>query len=229
LVALLPRVRAKVDDPELIEILDVSMDSTLYLQRLVERTLDFLRAERSSGQLRRDRVDVGELLGRVADAWSYEASEKDIAITVSTEGKPIANTDGVALREIIDNLMSNSVKYMPAKGSIALSACSDGPSIRITVTDDGTGMTAEQIERAFEEFYKVDESRHDRMSMGLGLSICRELVNGLDGSICIESPGAGQGTTVYVTVSSEDSQADTGAGDQWEGGGIAVAEDGVPV
>ncbi|MDP6542876.1 MAG: HAMP domain-containing sensor histidine kinase [Phycisphaerae bacterium] len=227
LVALLPMARAKIEDPELVEILDVSIDSTLYLQRLVERTLDFLRVEGGGGRSGRYRVDVCELLERVADAWSYEAEAKGIEITVSKESKPITNADGVALREIIDNLVANSVKYMPGKGKISLSACLDGDSVRISVGDNGAGMTPEQIEHAFQEFYKVDESRQDHMSMGLGLSICRELVNGFNGAIWIESAGAGQGTTVQVTVPSAESPVDTGAGNQWDSDGVTVAKGGV--
>jgi signal transduction histidine kinase len=72
--------------------------------------------------------------------------------------------------------------------------------IKISIADNGIGMTKEQIERIFDEFYKADSVRHDIQSTGLGMSICKRIVEKHDGSIWVESPGPGKGTTVFFTL-----------------------------
>ena len=66
--------------------------------------------------------------------------------------------------------------------------------------DNGIGMTKEQIERIFDEFYKADSARHDIQNTGLGMSICKRIVEKHGGRIWVESPGPGKGTTVFFTL-----------------------------
>ena len=72
--------------------------------------------------------------------------------------------------------------------------------VTVSVADTGIGMTQEEIDRIFDEFYKADSARHDIQSTGLGMSICKRIVEKHGGSIWVESPGPGKGTTVFFTL-----------------------------
>jgi len=108
--------------------------------------------------------------------------------------------DKLRLEELFDNLIGNSIKYSPNGGNITIDAEDDGKFVVVFVKDEGTGMTSEQLEHVFEEFYKADESRHDFNSSGLGLSICKRIVEKHGGKIWAESEGKGKGTTMFFTI-----------------------------
>jgi signal transduction histidine kinase len=103
--------------------------------------------------------------------------------------------------ELVDNLLINAVKFTPGKGSIVFKAEKKKDFVKISITDSGIGLTPEQIEHVFEEFYKVDPSRHDLDSSGLGLSICKRIVEKHGGTIWVESPGLEKGSTFNFTLS----------------------------
>jgi signal transduction histidine kinase len=92
------------------------------------------------------------------------------------------------------------VKYSPNGGNITIDAKDDGKFVVVSVKDEGTGMNSEQLNHVFEEFYKADESRHDFGSSGLGLSICKRIVEKHGGKIWAESKGKGKGTTMFFTI-----------------------------
>jgi signal transduction histidine kinase len=121
-------------------------------------------------------------------------SESSIAENVTVHADP------VELEELVYNLISNAIKYTHPGGTIAVGAEKGDERVTVSVRDTGAGLTEEQIERIFDDFYKVDESRHDLDTSGLGLSICRKIVEKHGGRIWAESPGKGLGTTVFFTL-----------------------------
>jgi len=112
----------------------------------------------------------------------------------------MVKADKLRLEELFDNLIGNSVKYSPNGGNITIDAKDDGKFVVVSVKDEGTGITSEQLDHIFEEFYKVDESRHDFNSSGLGLPICKRIVEKHGGKIWAESKGKGKGTTMFFTI-----------------------------
>ena len=88
-------------------------------------------------------------------------------------------------------------------GTITIDAKKAKDFVTISVTDTGIGMTKNQINHIFEEFYKADESRHDLQSHGLGLSICKNIVEKHGGKIWAESPSIGKGSTFFFTFKSK--------------------------
>jgi len=116
------------------------------------------------------------------------------------ETKLSVKADMLHLEELIDNIISNAVKYSPENSCIEINAETDGDFALISVSDDGIGMTDKQISYVFDEFYKADISRHDFESSGLGLPICKRIVEKHGGKIWAESKGEGKGTTLYFTM-----------------------------
>ncbi len=108
--------------------------------------------------------------------------------------------DKMLIRELLHNLISNAVKYTNGNGVVTFDITMSGGNVKVSVKDNGIGMTEEQFKRVFEEFYKVDDSRNDRSSTGLGLAICQRIIEKHGGSIWAESQGIGHGTTMHFTL-----------------------------
>ena len=104
--------------------------------------------------------------------------------------------DQLRLEEVLENLFNNSIKYNSELGSITLNAKENGKLVTVSVCDTGIGMTKEQISKVFSEFYKADESRHDFDSSGLGMPICKRIVERHGGKIWVESSGLGKGLSL---------------------------------
>jgi two-component system sensor histidine kinase SenX3 len=108
----------------------------------------------------------------------------------------------------ISNLLDNAVKYSERDGQVSLSAAVDGPTLVLTVADEGIGIPHRDLERIFERFYRVDHARsRDTGGTGLGLAIVRHVVRAHGGEVSVESV-EGQGSTFRVTLPLE--TVDTG-------------------
>jgi two-component system phosphate regulon sensor histidine kinase PhoR len=110
-------------------------------------------------------------------------------------------TDPDRLRQILENLVENAVKYVPSGGHVAVGARAGGDgSVIFEVEDDGPGIPALHLPRIFERFYRVDKARSREMGgTGLGLSIVKHLAEGIGAEVTVESE-VGRGTRFMVTV-----------------------------
>lgn len=113
----------------------------------------------------------------------------------------IVHADFLQVKELFDNLFSNAIKYSHESGvTITLDAQKKDDTIIVSVKDNGIGLESDKLPHVFDEFYKVDSSRHDLQSTGLGLSICKRIVEKHGGRIWVESPGKGLGSTFFFTL-----------------------------
>jgi signal transduction histidine kinase len=110
--------------------------------------------------------------------------------------------DIIHLDQLFDNLLTNAIKYSSDDPIINVSAKKQKDIIQVSISDNGIGMTEEQIKLIFDEFYKVDPARHDFESSGLGMAIAKKIVEKHGGRIWVESEGVGKGTTINFTLSS---------------------------
>jgi signal transduction histidine kinase len=199
LLGLLPLIRSRPAAESFAEPLDLAISNVRYMHRLVDNTLELARLGAGQMVLQKQplplRAQVRELLKTMAEEFHARNMSCQNRLDEDLE----VYADPTSLSEILQNLLSNAIKYA-GRGQIILTAVRRGSHVRISVSDSGQGMTEEQLSRIFEEFYKADASRHDRGSTGLGLSICRRLVEAHGGSIWAESDGPGKGTTVHFTL-----------------------------
>jgi signal transduction histidine kinase len=108
--------------------------------------------------------------------------------------------DPEKLRQILLNLVGNAIKFTPAGGRITLSAVRDGDLVRMSVSDTGIGIPADQLARVFEPFFQVERGPTRRFpGVGLGLAIARDLARAMHGDVELESRVA-EGTTVSVAL-----------------------------
>jgi len=173
------------DETHLAELLE----ETRHLSRLAEDLGTLAHAEAGALELRKELVDLGDLLRDVAAALP-----RPIAVEVPAD-LPTLEVDPVRIRQVLLNLLANALRHTPAEGVIAVEVQARPQRMLIRVRDTGAGIAPEELPHLFERFQKGSDSR----GSGLGLPIARKLVLAHGGDIGIES-APGQGTEVTVSL-----------------------------
>jgi len=167
--------------------------SAEHMSTLVGQLLDTVALESGPVRLHRQRVDVGRLAAVVAESHRARAAAKEIALHVDVDGICLASVDPDRAWEIVDNLVSNALKFSPPGRRVWVRAQRGACGVRVEVRDEGPGLTAADRERAFGRFQRLSaRPTAGESSTGLGLSIVKTLVELHGGTIAVESePGAG--------------------------------------
>jgi signal transduction histidine kinase len=171
------------------QLFDMTVDQGARLQRLIDDLLLVAAAEREQTPLDRDTVDISELTSSIeADTAAATAGR---LVTTRDDGATVV-TDGSKLVRILLNLVENAAKYAPA-GPIELIATGGAGGVRFDIVDHGDGIALADRERAFTRFVQLDQSSTRRQGgTGLGLHLCRELAQAIDGELSLsETPGGG--------------------------------------
>jgi signal transduction histidine kinase len=182
------------------EHLDLLLDETRRLNRLVEDLRTLSLAEAGQLSLQREPVDLAELLDDVVTSFSGQAEASGVSVKVTSEDVPgalIVPGDAGRLDQVLSNLIANALQNTPAGGAITLNAERSPGGICLKVTDNGRGIPAEDLPNIFDRFWRGDERR--QAGSGLGLAIARQLVQAYGGSISVESQ-LNQGTTFIVDL-----------------------------
>ncbi|MNI29558.1 Sensor histidine kinase YycG [compost metagenome] len=192
-----------LSDPELgPKFTSVIQIQTERMIRLVTDLLHLSRLDSKEAMLRKQPTGVMEMLEEVTDRFSFQMQEKGIKPTLFiSSGVSIAWIDRDQIDQVLDNLISNAMKYTPEGGTITIEArnMEDG-LLAISVQDNGIGIPKRDLDRIFERFYRVDKARSRNMGgTGLGLSIAREIVKAHGGTISLQSE-LGKGTKVTFTL-----------------------------
>jgi PAS domain S-box-containing protein len=204
ITVLLPKIIEKIDDPNNEERLQVVYRNVNYIKDLVVDTLKLARLNSSSTVLQMKDLNLLSLVNEVVLDNEMLLNQRNLHIENYIPDKIAVLADNLQLKEVLHNLTINAIKFMSDGGILEFDAVEleDQDFVRIMIRDNGMGMTKEQLEHVFEEFYKADISRHDLASSGLGLSISKRIVEKHGGKIWVESSGRDKGTSVYVTVPS---------------------------
>ncbi|GAA2464446.1 sensor histidine kinase [Agromyces soli] len=145
-------------------------------------------------------VDLHEILRDAVEAAQARADERDIRLTITTSEAAVVRADGFRLRQVVDNLVSNAVKYNRQGGEVMVGATVDEGMAWVVVRDTGIGIPEAELPKVFERFFRSGGVRQGTVhGSGLGLGIARELVERHGGEIHIDSE-EGSGTTVIVTL-----------------------------
>lgn len=168
------------------------------MDRLVSDFLDTARIEAGQLELREAPRDLREIT-RSACAL-FEATSGRHAIVLEEPAEPVvAACDGQRLEQVLDNLVGNAIKYSPDGGTVRVRVQREGAQAVISVSDQGMGIAAGDLQRVFEPFQRTEAARAAAPGMGLGLFVARRIVEGHGGALRVESrPGAG--TTVEVRL-----------------------------
>ncbi|SDD85876.1 two-component system, OmpR family, sensor histidine kinase VicK [Paenibacillus sp. UNCCL117] len=192
-----------LEDPQLAgKFVGVAHNETERMIRLVNDLLQLSRLDSRRVTIAKEKTDVTEMLEEVADRFSFQLEQRSIAINVDVEpGVRSILLDRDRIDQVLDNLVSNAIKYTPEGGHISIHAsCPDAGRLEVSVKDDGIGIPRKDLSRIFERFYRVDKARSRSMGgTGLGLSIAREIVKAHGGTIQLDSE-YGLGTKVTFTL-----------------------------
>ncbi|OYT30162.1 hypothetical protein B6U98_00035 [Thermoplasmatales archaeon ex4572_165] len=198
---LLPLIQKKCEDEKIKEMLTVCIEKVKYMKILVKNTLELARMNSPTLELQQDDINLADEVNSIVESISFNYETNHIQIENQIIDDIHLKVDTKHFKELLFNLVSNAVKFNKDSGTVTINAEETKDNmIQISINDTGMGMTEEQVNHVFDEFYKADESRHDFTGTGLGLSICKKIVEKHQGKIWIESTGIGKGSTVYLTI-----------------------------
>lgn len=176
-------------------------EETVLLGRLIGdlRTLSLAEAGQLPLELRP--VPLVELAERAVQAFRPLAEAEGVVVTLQTTAVPLVAADDGRLHQVLNNLLSNALRYVPHPGGqIAVRVTAVAEGVQVEVQDNGAGLTADVQARVFDRFWKADPARQRSHSgSGLGLAICRAIVELHHGRMGVEST-VGQGTTFFFVL-----------------------------
>jgi signal transduction histidine kinase len=146
-------------------------------------------------------IELGPIVRACVDEIAPIARAKRIELTSSIPSDTHVIGDARRLEKVVRNLLSNAVKFTPAGGRVAVDLANDGDVLQINVRDNGKGLLARELPFVFDPFHAGDASMtRAEGGLGLGLAIVRHVVEAHGGTVRAESAGAGQGTTLVVSL-----------------------------
>jgi two-component system, OmpR family, sensor kinase len=189
-------LRGRGDEAVVRESIVASLEETDHLTQLAEDLLLIARAADGRLPVRREEVDIRDLLERTQQRFADRAREQGREIQVQADGDLTASVDPLRGRQALGNLVDNSLRH--GSGAIRLSARQDNGAVEIDVSDEGPGFSAELIPRAFERFARGSTERA-RGGAGLGLAIVRAIAEAHGGTATIAQNSSG-GATVRLHI-----------------------------
>jgi signal transduction histidine kinase len=181
----------------LLELLDVVYRQTGKLARLIDELLDVSRIQTGRVEFRYGDVDIGELANEVATRMQLTTSSHQI--TVQRDTTSVVTADRDHLEQVLNNLVTNAIKYSPSGGAITIDVRPDDGGVRVSVSDRGIGIPQKELEAIFGLFYRSpDRAARDAAGMGLGLYISKEIVSRHGGRIWAES--LSEGSVFHVVL-----------------------------
>ena len=182
--------------------------------RLLAIVADILAASTSGGAmielaLEPDDTDLAAIVWASVEAFAPRAAERQITIDTVGIESATAYVDAARLRQVVDNLVSNAIKYNRDGGTIEIGCTSDGRNAWLIVRDTGVGISEEELPRLFERFFRAESVRNTSThGSGLGLSISREIVRLHRGDLTVTS-AVGEGTTLVARLPVHPRRKDT--------------------
>ncbi|MBN2027021.1 MAG: GAF domain-containing protein [Actinobacteria bacterium] len=177
--------------------LRVIMERTRFLSSLVEDLLDISMLEMSRIRLRLEELDLVALVRKAAEEH-IRGGEEQFPIVDFPEDFPALTVDAKRIEQVLSNLFANAVKFSAGRGEIRITGRVKGDRVQVRVEDQGAGIDPSQLERIFDRFYQVDATpRRQYAGVGLGLFICRQLIEAHNGRIWAENRPEGGSVFIF--------------------------------
>jgi heavy metal sensor kinase len=178
------------------------LDAARHLSKLANDLLLLAEASDAGPPQPQGPVDLARVAGQAVGMFAGVSEERGIDLELVVKAATPVAGDASRLRQVVGNLLDNALRFTPRGGKVTVEVSTAGGSALLAVIDTGTGITADHLDRIFDRFYKVDPARSHGAtprSGGLGLAICKSLVEASGGSITIMSR-SGEGTQVTVRL-----------------------------
>lgn len=181
---------------------DVMVRQLRQMSRLVDDLLDLNRITRNSMELRQEHTDLASILiGAIETAQpAIDAAGQRLTIDLPESAVHVF-ADRARLSQVVSNLLSNASKYSPAGGDIKMAVSADGDTVTLTVSDNGIGVDAHDIDRLFEPFFQVRHAKDQpNNGLGIGLTLVHMIIELHNGTVEARSDGPGTGTAFYISL-----------------------------
>ena len=195
-----PETIGGIDANQQREFLDEIYGKAEALCKIVDDLLDVSRVESGvSIPLEKKQYDLGEIIRKEVGHFRVHTSKRQFELTLSENQGALIWVDRNKLVQILENLISNAVKFSPAGGLIRINGTVTDRGYRLVVADEGIGMTPEQVELMFDKFYRADHTNTAIDGLGLGMHIIHHIIKAHEGDIRVAS-NLGKGTVVTVDL-----------------------------
>ena len=183
------------------EALNIAEQGIDVLTGLIDDMLDIMRIESGKMELMKESLSIKEIIGIIVHEFKPVIMKKKQKVVLKIpDSLPQIIGDPSLLAKLFNNLLSNAVKHTPDNGKITITAKDDKKSIHCAVTDTGIGISKKEIDKIFDRFYVVGSSlSRKQKGIGLGLAICKDIVESHNGKIWAEST-LGKGSTFHVIL-----------------------------
>lgn len=171
------------------------------IQDLVSDLLDLARLESGRANIRKRPIDLAAVASRAIEELRPQLDARELVLVQEYDtATPKVNADEDKIHQVITNLLTNAIKFSDPKGKIILSLRPEGREACFSVRDEGLGIDPRDLPHIFEKFYRASKESAERKGTGLGLTVCRSIINAHGGSIWAVSAGLGQGAVFYFTL-----------------------------
>lgn len=184
------------------ESLSDMLEATRHLSKVANDLLLLAEAGQGGRPAHHVVVDLGAVAHQTVSMFAGVAEDRGVALSIDAAASAGILGDPIDLRRLVSNLLDNAIRFTPPGGSVTVRVVTAADRVVLTVADTGAGITPRHLEHVFDRFFKADPSRTHgagHRSSGLGLAICRSLVESCGGTITIASR-VGEGTTVTVRL-----------------------------
>jgi len=181
--------------------LEVTQNETERMIRMVNSLLQLSKMDSKELMLQRENVDFAAYFHSILDRFEMNVKDEKITFIRQIPKEQFnVRIDKDRMTQVLDNIISNAVKYSPDGGKITCKLEKQYRQIVVSIRDEGIGIEYDQIDKVFDRFYRIDKARTRQLGgTGLGLAITRELVEAHYGKIWVDSV-VGKGTTIYFTL-----------------------------
>ena len=202
IITLTPIIKDEIEDEKLKHDMLIVENNANYLNQIVNNLISIIKFQSGKFEGNYEVIDIKNLIDEVSGNEENIFKIHKIKIVKNISEKlPKVRGNKLNIIEVVQNILSNSIKFMPKGGALKISAFKKDNFIYVSIKDTGIGMSKKTLSKLFVPFFKADESRHAEGS-GLGLSICKKIMEKHNGGIMAESRGLGKGTTItfYLPV-----------------------------
>ncbi|HUQ09925.1 MAG TPA: HAMP domain-containing sensor histidine kinase [Steroidobacteraceae bacterium] len=190
------------DDAKSQQVLAMMERQLLQLTSLLEDLMDVGGLRSSNVRTEHERVDMHHVISASVEACAAAIDSRQQEVKIESDGQPLCvRGDTRRLTQVFTNLLTNSNKYTPAGGHIAIRLSQDDDEVRVDVRDDGMGMAIEDLPDIFDLFRQGAEHRYSpQRGLGIGLSVVKNIVQLHGGSVAAHSDGPGRGSLFTVRL-----------------------------
>ncbi|HVY22724.1 MAG TPA: ATP-binding protein [Steroidobacteraceae bacterium] len=187
----------KLSKSDLLAIADRQHHAIEAMTELLNALLDISKLESGTVQVKNEHINMPELIAELREQFGSVASAKQLALNTDIADINV-HTDRVLLRQLVQNLIGNAIKYTDA-GSVDVKVLTDSNGATIEIADTGVGIPRDQVAKIFDAYYQTPGHRPDRPGVGLGLAIVKQIAELLGYAIAVESQ-PGRGTTFRISI-----------------------------